>query len=73
MNGSAAQAADGQWLSVMGIATSVFELAALLTGLSAFLEKRGASVILRVGARWTAAVGLLMLGWELRTLVSPSQ
>jgi hydrogenase/urease accessory protein HupE len=68
MNGSGVGAVDGQWLSVLGIATSVFALVVLLTGLCVFLEKRGVSIVLRVGASWVAAIGLLMLGWELRTL-----
>ncbi len=67
MNGSAARTADGQWLSVVGIAIGVFVLAALLTGFSVWLEKRHATVILRVAGSWIAAIGLLMLGWELRS------
>jgi hydrogenase/urease accessory protein HupE len=66
MNGSAARVADGEWLSVMGIATGVFVLAALLSGFSLYLEKRGASIVLRIGASWIAAIGLLSLGWELQ-------
>jgi len=66
INGSAAQAADGIWLSVMGIATGVFLAAALAMGLTAALEKRGWSTVLRVAASWIAAIGLLMLGWELQ-------
>jgi len=66
MNGSAARAADGQWLSVLGIVLGVFVLGALLTGGSKWLENRRPAVVLRVIGSWIAAIGLLMLGWELQ-------
>ena len=71
MNGAAAQAADGQWLSIIGVATGVFVLTALLVALFLSVERRGATIALRVGASWIAAIGLLMLGWELRPLLTP--
>ncbi|MHC5004010.1 MAG: HupE/UreJ family protein, partial [Planctomycetota bacterium] len=70
LNGSAARAADGQWLSVIGIATGVFVLAALLAALCLVLERRRATILLRVGSSWIAAIGLLMLGWEIRSMVA---
>ena len=66
MNGSAARDADGQWLSVLGVVLGVFVLGALLTGGSNWLENRRPAVVLRVIGSWIAAIGLLMLGWELR-------
>jgi hypothetical protein len=71
LNGSAARVADGQWLSVLGIVAGVFVVAALLTGLSLWVAKRGGMVVLRVGGSWIAAIGLLMLGWELRSAIAP--
>lgn len=67
MNGSAARSADGQWLSVLGIVLGVFVLGALLTGGSKWLDDRRTAVVLRVIGSWIAAIGLLMLGWELRS------
>jgi urease accessory protein len=67
LNGAAAHAADGVWLSALGIATGVFLAAALAMGLTARLEKRHWTVVLQVAASWIAAIGLLMLGWELQT------
>lgn len=67
MNGFAARAADGQWLSVVGVTGGVFVLAALLTGVSVWLQKKRAAVLLRVTASWMAAIGLLMLGWQVRS------
>ncbi len=66
MNGSSAQADDGVWLSAIGIATGVFLATALAMGLAAKLEKRRWTTLLRVAASWIAAIGLLMLGWELQ-------
>ena len=66
MNGSAVRADGGQWLSVVGVASGVFVLGALLTGTSAWLQDKRAAVLLRVTASWVAAIGLLMLGWQLR-------
>jgi hypothetical protein len=66
LNGSALAAAGGSWLSVLGVITGVFVLGAMLTAGSTWLATRRGAVLLRVAASWVAAVGLLMLGWELR-------
>ena len=66
MNGSAARNADGQWLSVLGIVLGVFVLGTLLTGGGHWLANRRPAVVLRVIGSWIAAIGLLMLGWELQ-------
>ena len=66
MNGAAARAADGQWLSVFGIVMGVFVLVTLLSAFSMWLERRRAAVVCRVAGSWIAAIGLLMLGWEIR-------
>jgi hydrogenase/urease accessory protein HupE len=70
LNGAAAHEADGVWLSALGIATGVFLAAALALGLAAVVERRGWTVVLRVAASWIAAIGLLMLGWELQTILT---
>jgi len=66
MNGAAVHAADGPWRAVLGLTTGVFLLGTLLTGTSTWLQKKRADVLLRVVASWVAAIGLLMLGWQLR-------
>lgn len=70
LNGSAAQAADGVWLSAIGIATGVFLAVSLSMGLAAVVERRGWTVVLRVAASWIAAIGLLMLGWEIQSALT---
>lgn len=67
-NGSAARAADGVWLSALGIATGVSVLAILATALGVHLERRGAALALRVAGSWIAAIGLLFAGWQLSGL-----
>lgn len=64
-NGAAARAADGIWLSTLGIATGVSVLAILATALGVHLERRGAVIVLRVAGSWVAAIGLLFAGWQL--------
>ena len=64
-NGTAARAADGVWLSTLGIATGVSVLAILATALGVFLQRRDAVLVLRVAGSWIAAIGLLFAGWQL--------
>ncbi|MCA8978553.1 MAG: HupE/UreJ family protein [Planctomycetes bacterium] len=64
-NGSAARAADGVWLSTLGIASGVFVVATLTTACGVHLERRGAAIALRVAGSWLAAIGLLFAGWQL--------
>jgi hydrogenase/urease accessory protein HupE len=66
MNGSAARAADGTWLSVTGVAVGVLVLVVLFSGLGAWLVRRRYEVVLRVAGSWVAAISLLVLGWRLR-------
>ena len=66
MNGSAARAADGSWLSVTGIVVGVLALVLLLSGLGAWLVRRRYDVALRIAGSWVAAISLLTIGWRLR-------
>ena len=50
--------------------SAVVTAGAMAMGLTAGLEKRGWTIVLRVAASWIAAVGLLMLGWEVRGVIS---
>jgi hydrogenase/urease accessory protein HupE len=66
LNGLAMAGAGLGALSVLGIAASVFILAALVTSLVVPLQAAWARVAVRVAGSWIAAVGLLQLGWALR-------
>jgi urease accessory protein len=70
VNGVAARVEDGVWLTVLGMVTGVFVAASILLGAGVALERMGWAVVLRVAASWIAAIGLLMLGWEIRALVA---
>jgi hydrogenase/urease accessory protein HupE len=67
LNGSAARVEDGRWLTVIGMVVGVFVTTSMLLAAGVWTEQRGGTVVLRVAASWIAAIGLLMLGWELRT------
>jgi urease accessory protein len=69
-NGLAARDADGVWLSIGGIAAGVTVVAVLTTALGVHLERRGATIALRVAGSWLAAIGLLFAGWRLSGLAS---
>jgi hydrogenase/urease accessory protein HupE len=66
MNGSAARDAGGPWLAVAGVAAGVFVLGTLASGLGQWMAGRPAVVVLRVAGSWIAAIGLLMIGWQIR-------
>ncbi|MFG0274007.1 MAG: HupE/UreJ family protein [Phycisphaerales bacterium] len=68
VSGTAARVEDGAWLTVAGICTGVFGAAALLLGACAWLERREWIVVMRIAASWIAAVGLLLLGWQMRSV-----
>ena len=50
-------------LALLGVATAVFVLFSLVSGLVVRLEALWARTAVRVAGSWIAAVGLLMLGW----------
>ncbi|MBC8431604.1 MAG: HupE/UreJ family protein [Desulfobacterales bacterium] len=66
LNGSAIEQAGGGALSLMGIATAVFMLVAIVAALVVSLRAAWARVAVRVAGSWIAAIGLLMLGWVYR-------
>ena len=48
---------------LLGVATTVFVLFSLISGLVVRLEAFWARTAVRVAGSWIAAIGLLMLGW----------
>ena len=53
-------------LELGGIAVALFVLAALFSALVVALRRPVARIIVRVAGSWTAAIGLLLLGWAFR-------
>ena len=49
-----------------GIATALFVVVALVSALVVALERPWARIAVRVAGSWIAAIGLLLLGWNLR-------
>ena len=52
---------------VLGIAVAVFVVVALLASLAVSLRMHWMRLAARVAGSWIAAVGLLMVGWTLKS------
>jgi len=65
-NGAAIASAHRETLALAGIGGTVFVITALLAALAASLRGHGARVAVRVAGSWIAAIGLLLVGWQLR-------
>jgi hydrogenase/urease accessory protein HupE len=66
-NGHDLAAATGALLAIFGIACSLFAVVSLLAGQVAVLRAQWARLAVRISGSWIAAVGLLMLGWSMRS------
>jgi urease accessory protein len=66
LNGTAMAQAGGGTVALLGIATAVFVIVALVAGVAVSLHATWARVAVRVVGSWIAAIGLLMLGWAFR-------
>ena len=53
-------------LELGGIAVALFVLASLFAALVVALRRPAARIVVRVAGSWTAAIGLLLLGWAVR-------
>ncbi|MDD2762545.1 MAG: HupE/UreJ family protein [Opitutaceae bacterium] len=53
---------------LLGAATAIFSLIALLASFSVSLRRPWVLVAIRVAGSWTAAFGILLIGWSLRAL-----
>jgi urease accessory protein len=67
-NGIEVATAHGSFLVVVGATCALFVMLSLLGGQVASIRASWARVVVRVGGGWIAAVGLLMLGWSLRSV-----
>jgi urease accessory protein len=66
-NGHELAAATGGLVAIAGIACSLFAIVSLLAGQTAVLRAQWARLAVRISGSWIAAVGLLMLGWSVRS------
>ncbi len=65
-NGTGIAAANREGLALLGVGGAVFVAVALLAALAAWLRADTTRIALRVAGSWIAAVGLLLIGWQLR-------
>jgi urease accessory protein len=66
LNGTAMAQAAGGVMALVGMATTIFVIVAIVAGLVVSLRAAWARVAVRVAGSWIAAIGFLMLGWALR-------
>ncbi len=66
MNGAALAAARNAPLELLGVATSLFVIVALVAALVVSLSKPWTRIAVRVAGSWVVATGLLWLGWSLK-------
>jgi hydrogenase/urease accessory protein HupE len=66
LNGVGLAQAQSGALGMVGIASALFVVVALLAGPVVALRAAWARVVVRVAGSWIAAIGLLMLGWTVR-------
>ena len=67
LNGAAMSQAGRGVLGVVGIVAVVFAIVALAAARVASLRAEWARIAVRVAGSWIAAIGLLLLGWSLRS------
>jgi len=67
LNGAAMARPDAGVAGLAGIVASVFTLVALAAGLVVSLRQPWARIAVRVAGSWIAAVGVLMIGWLVKT------
>ena len=65
LNGVAIAEAQREALGLVGIATTIFVIAAFTAAIVVSLRSGWTRVVVRVAGSWVAAIGLLMLGWGL--------
>lgn len=66
LNGAGIAAANRESLALLGIGGMVFVAVALLAALAASVRAGAGRIAVRVAGSWIAAIGLLLIGWQLR-------
>ena len=66
LNGAAITAAQQEPLGLAGIVSATFVIVALVAAFVVSVRAVWARMVVRVAGSWMAAIGLLMLGWNLR-------
>ena len=66
-NGRDLAATTGALVAILGIACSLFAVVSLVAGQVAVLRAQWARLAVRISGSWIAAIGLLMLGWSVRS------
>jgi hydrogenase/urease accessory protein HupE len=66
LNGAGIAESQRELLGLVGIASVVFVLVALASAFVVSLVAAWTRIAVRVAGSWIAAIGLLMLGWNLR-------
>lgn len=66
LNGAGIAEAGRESLGLVGIASAVFVLVALLAAFVVWLRPPWTRIAVRVAGSWIAAIGILLLGWGLR-------
>ena len=66
LNGAGIAESQRELLGLVGIASVVFVLVALASAFVVSLRAAWTRIAVRVAGSWVAAIGLLMLGWNLR-------
>jgi urease accessory protein len=66
-NGRDLATTTGALLAIVGIACSLFAVVSLVAGQVVVLRAQWARLAVRICGSWIAAIGLLMLGWSMRS------
>jgi urease accessory protein len=66
LNGASIAQASREALGLVGIASAVFVVVALLAAFVIWLRRPWTRIAVRVAGSWITAIGLLLLGWGLR-------
>lgn len=66
-NGASLAATGAGITGPAGVACTIFVVATLITGLVVSFKAPWSRIVVRVAGSWIAAIGLLMLGWSVRT------
>ena len=66
LNGAGIAWANREGIALLGIGGAVFVVVSLLAGLATSLRSQPSRIAMRVAGSWIAAVGILLIGWQLR-------